>query len=255
MADLEPLIDSITSLEHAVRALAVSAAERWASIGISALLAMLTFGAVVFAAHTARSANRSAIAAQEASDYARLRDLQAHFDESGYLMRFWRLFADVDAHQKEHGFWSRDISDLLKGKHEELWREALGGNPDSLRYDMLTFYDFALRLNAWLARSPGRAPSSKDVQLANEFFGPWLVGTMLKHRMVACTIRKSDRPEVYYPGHYGLGDEAYTQVVQVLLDDLLERNRLNTNLKRAFVQWNDKVSDQIEQLGESLTPT
>ena len=224
---------------------AVPPHERWLQVGLQGLLGILTLLAVVYAARSSKSAQLSARAAREASDHVYLRDLKSQYDDSGYLMRFWRLFGDLEPYRKEHGFWSRDINELRQETgHKALWDDALGGNQMNLRYDLLTFYDFVLRMNAWLTRS-SRQPEDEDVQLINEYFGPWLVGTMLRHRLIACTLSKAGTSRNYYRRYYGLNDEQYTQVVDLLLNDLLGRKRLSNVLESSFVRWNGEVAGYL----------
>lgn len=247
--DLSGLTNAIEQVAAAVGREVIPAWERWLAIAIQSLLAILTLAAVVYAARSARAAHASAHAARSASDYVYLRDLKAQFDESGYLMRFWRLFGEIDPYRLEHGFWSREITELRQESGQRaLWDDALGGNQQNMRYDMLTFYDFVLRLNAWLTRTPGSPPDEQDVRLVNEYFGPWLVGTMLKHRIITCAIKKASCSKTYYLRYYGLRDPHYDLTVALLLADLRERDRLGEVIESSFLKWNQAVIDHLATL-------
>ena len=117
---------------------------------------------------------------------------------------------------------------------------------------MLTFYNFVLQLNAWLTRNS--SVSAEDVRLVNEYFGPWLVGTMLKHRIIACMLKRTDRSQHYFRRNYGLQDETYTGLVDVLLSDLVARDRLSRIHKKAFLIWDNDLKDYSASLHATPPP-
>jgi hypothetical protein len=153
----------------------------------------------------------------------------------------------------------REIEESVSGKPERLeaFHNALAMNWKTERFDIQELYFFALQVRTWL---PSTALLAKrSARKLNHAFGYQLLSTLLDQRVTACRLLPNpdhvgippDAAESYYPTHYGLFDDAYTDVVNWLANDLFDdRYNLPPRIKEVL----SKKRDSVDALLAKLSP-
>lgn len=251
-ADISVALRSATSslrgIAHSVAEIAGTQNDERA-LYVQVVLAVLTLLAVGAAAWAAWQAARTARATELMAGDAQLRDLQQEFESRHYVLRFWYLQHWIS--DSGIGFWSLDPSQIpanAPAHVQSILKCALGQDCNAMRYDMLTLYDFALRLDAWLKRYPKGFQSNRNVSYINDCFGRELVGTFLRHRLVACVLKKHGGDKQYFPRHAGLFDETYETLVDALFDDLRSRRRIPESWERLWLEFDTSVNSYVHEL-------
>ena len=248
------LVQAVHIVSHAVGQTEVPVWLQYVQATATVLAVLVAAGAAMAAWKSASAASEASRATRDATKYERLRDLVREFDEQAYFVRFWRL----SQWTKDQPFMSVSRDSVPSGLDEDqavVWFDALSMNKKTLRADMYALYNFAMRLNSWLTPSQSEAILPADVSYANDLFGPHRVSTFLSHRELACRLKPpEDRSDDYYVRYYGVSDHIYTRLVEVLLKDLFDRDRLHVGQRGVFRRKNDEVKAHVMTLTDGGMP-
>lgn len=153
--------------------------------------------------------------------------LLERFESAGFYVLVWRgeyvtrpagggADSLIRVNLAELGKMRMDASDARR-----MTQLLAAGDVD--RAGMHEIYFFALRTHAWLSETPFLR--RRMVGLLNDTFGFQLLSTFLDHRILACRLRRPDRPASYYAVQYGCLDPVYRDLVDRLAADFLSLRR------------------------------
>jgi len=252
------IMQDFTQSEKSIQAIAESLKEIEVLLGsgldimrsdvTTFLTVPLTLGVMLVGIFALIQTNKTINLTRLMAEDVQLENLYREFSSKCYALRFWQLQDwicknSIALHSLDTGALK---SYCFPPETEKALNDALGLDSMSERRDMLEFYDFALRLDAWLNRYPKKR--SDRISHMNDYFGRELVGTLVRHRLISCTLKKGDEDSQYYPRHYGLLDKKYTALTKDMLKDLKDREKLPTAWYSLWSKFNDDVERHVEDV-------
>jgi hypothetical protein len=157
-----------------------------------------------------------------------LSKLLDRFEAAGFYVLMWRGERIGRPGEDASSLDPINIEDLEKRCADDAAdsrriAQLLAKDPESNRAVMHEIYFFALQTHAWLTTS--RSFRRRRTRLINDTFGYQLLSTLLDHRTFACRLRRTDKPQTYFPEQWGCLDPAYRDLVKRLASELLHRRR------------------------------